>query len=262
MSKPSIGAKRSRDQNFNDDKGDLESFFGEISKEEQAMKKKQQKVEEVIVSKPPVSAPQVSSKEISSVISHPSSSSPVRPKLEFKEEIKSGASSSAVAAHHAPLEFDTPSESLLTSAQGSIGSHHNNQYMQDNFAQRDAPLREAAGKKWKDTSLLEWPENDYRLFVGNLDKETRLDQLEKAFKHYPSFTMAKLVMNKVPEPNSTVYKCKGFGFASFMDPMDCAKALRLEQGKYCGLRPMQLKRSKWEERNKSSRDEERRRGRS
>ena len=122
--------------------------------------------------------------------------------------------------------------------------------------------REAAGKKWKDTSLLEWPENDYRLFVGNLDKETRLDQLEKAFKHYPSFTMAKLVMNKVPEPNSTVYKCKGYGFTSFMDPMDCAKALRLEQGKYCGLRPMQLKRSKWEERNKSSRDEERRRGRS
>ena len=31
-------------------------------------------------------------------------------------------------------------------------------------------------------------------------------------------------------------KARGFGFVSFMDPMDCAKAIREMQGKYLGTR--------------------------
>ena len=100
-----------------------------------------------------------------------------------------------------------------------------------------------AGEKWVDPSLLEWPENDYRLFVGNLDKEAKHEQLVSAFNKYPSYAMAKVVTNKWDN------KCKGYGFVSFLDPMDCAKALRLEQGKYCGLRPMQLKKSQWASRS-------------
>lgn len=34
-------------------------------------------------------------------------------------------------------------------------------------------MREAAGKKWVDKSMAEWPENDYRIFVGDLGHEVR-----------------------------------------------------------------------------------------
>lgn len=36
-----------------------------------------------------------------------------------------------------------------------------------------ALLREAAGKRWVDKTLLEWPDNDFRIFVGNLGNEVR-----------------------------------------------------------------------------------------
>lgn len=39
--------------------------------------------------------------------------------------------------------------------------------------EKPALLREAAGKRWVDTTLLEWPENDFRIFVGNLGNEVR-----------------------------------------------------------------------------------------
>lgn len=42
-------------------------------------------------------------------------------------------------------------------------------------------------------------------------------------------------------------KARGFGFVSFMDPMDCAKAIREMQGKYLGTRPMKITRSKWDD---------------
>ena len=31
-------------------------------------------------------------------------------------------------------------------------------------------------------------------------------------------------------------KARGFGFVSFLDPMDCAKAIREQNGKYLGAR--------------------------
>ena len=34
-------------------------------------------------------------------------------------------------------------------------------------------VREAAGQRWVDPTLLEWPENDFRIFVGNLGNEVR-----------------------------------------------------------------------------------------
>ena len=35
---------------------------------------------------------------------------------------------------------------------------------------KNPTLRKAAGLVWEDKSLVEWPENDYRIFVGNLGK--------------------------------------------------------------------------------------------
>ena len=54
--------------------------------------------------------------------------------------------------------------------------------------------------------------------------------LANAFKHYQSFARAKVVFSKVD------IKARGYGFVSFLDPMDCAKALREMNGKYLGSR--------------------------
>jgi RNA recognition motif-containing protein len=67
-------------------------------------------------------------------------------------------------------------------------------------------------------------------------------QLADAFRHYKSFAKAKVVNS-----NSDV-KSRGFGFVSFLDPMDCAKALREMNGKYLLNRPMKISKSTWKDR--------------
>jgi hypothetical protein len=39
---------------------------------------------------------------------------------------------------------------------------------------REGVLRVAGGEKWMDDKLDVWPENDFRIFVGNLGPEVRL----------------------------------------------------------------------------------------
>ncbi|KAH8059531.1 RNA binding-protein [Aureococcus anophagefferens] len=93
---------------------------------------------------------------------------------------------------------------------------------------RPAPkiaIRHAAGKTWRDDTLEQWPEGDFRLFVGNIGNE--------------------VIRNKHTN------KSKGFAFISFMDPFDCAKALREMTGKYIGNRPCKLMKSTWNERTLS-----------
>jgi RNA recognition motif-containing protein len=43
-------------------------------------------------------------------------------------------------------------------------------------------------------------------------------------------------------------KSKGFGFVSFLDVNDFAKAIKEMSGKYIGNRPCKLRKSSWEER--------------
>ena len=94
-----------------------------------------------------------------------------------------------------------------------------------------------AGKSWVDQSLLDWPEDDFRVFVGDLGNETNDDVLAHAFSKYPSFQKAKVIRNKHTQ------KSMGYGFASFKDPWDMTKALREMQGKYIGNRPVKVRRS-------------------
>lgn len=108
------------------------------------------------------------------------------------------------------------------------------------------PVRRAGGKTWKDPTLSIWPENDCRIFVGNLGNEVTDEMLTLAFKQYASFNMARVVREK------RTAKSKGFGFVSFMDPNDMLCALKEMHGKHIGHRPCMLKRSKWEERNVDS----------
>lgn len=69
------------------------------------------------------------------------------------------------------------------------------------------------------------------------------DLLSRAFSKYASFAKAKVVRDKHTN------KSKGFGFVSFIDPFDCAKAMREMNGKYIGNRPVKLSKSTWKDRD-------------
>lgn len=104
-------------------------------------------------------------------------------------------------------------------------------------------VRKAADEVWVDESLKEWPDNDFRVFVGDIGKDITTEQLAKAFAHYKSFAKAKVIRGNTDD------KPKGYGFVSFLDPMDCAKAIREMNGKYLGPRPMKVTKSTWNERD-------------
>jgi len=104
-------------------------------------------------------------------------------------------------------------------------------------------VRKAAEETWVDETLQEWPENDFRIFVGDLAKEVTTELLANAFQHYHSFAKAKVIRKKADN------KTRGFGFVSFLDPMECAKAIREQQGKYLLSRPMKIRKSTWKDKD-------------
>ena len=53
-------------------------------------------------------------------------------------------------------------------------------------------VRAAAGEVWVDDSLNDWPENDFRIFVGDLAKEVNTEHLAAHFQMYKSFAKAKV----------------------------------------------------------------------
>ena len=103
--------------------------------------------------------------------------------------------------------------------------------------------RKGAGIIWQDESLNEWPQNDYRIFVGDLGNEVNDQVLANAFIKYPSFAKAKVIRNKITG------KTKGYGFISVTDVNDYIKIMREMNGKYVGNRPIRLKRSTWKDRS-------------
>jgi len=98
-------------------------------------------------------------------------------------------------------------------------------------------MRTIAGMTWEDKSLAEWPDDDFRVFIGDLGNEVNDDVLTHAFQKYPSFQKAKVVRD------GRTNKSKGYGFVSFRDPWDMTKALREMNGKYVGNRPMKVRKS-------------------
>ncbi|KAL3641799.1 hypothetical protein CASFOL_012614 [Castilleja foliolosa] len=123
--------------------------------------------------------------------------------------------------------------------------------------------RKAAGQAWEDPTLAEWPENDFRLFCGDLGNEVNDDVLSKAFARFPHFNMARVLNDDVlskafarfPHFNMTrvvrdkrTGKTKGYGFVSFSNPADLGAALKEMNGKYVGNRPIKLRKSTWTER--------------
>ena len=105
-----------------------------------------------------------------------------------------------------------------------------------------AHVRSAAGETWSDPTLAQWPEKDFRLFVGNLAKDLKQNHLEQAFSKYPSFHMARVMYDKATG------KSRGYGFVSLLDPKDCARAIREMDQSWLGSRPLKVKLSEWKDR--------------
>mmetsp|Transcript_5927 Transcript_5927/g.8381 ORF Transcript_5927/g.8381 Transcript_5927/m.8381 type:complete len:290 (+) Transcript_5927:157-1026(+) len=101
--------------------------------------------------------------------------------------------------------------------------------------------RSAAGKTWVDPTLDQWPENDFRIFVGNIPKDVADNQLHDHFSSkYNSAVMAKIVRDAKGSS-------KGYGFVSFLEPMEMARALREMDQTWLASRPIRVKRSDWKE---------------
>lgn len=121
---------------------------------------------------------------------------------------------------------------------------YNAHHPQEPHATSKPSVRVAAGKKWTDSTLSDFPENDYRLFVGNLDKIITEQKLAEAFQaKYSSFAMCRIIYDKISGTS------KGYGFVSLMDPKDCARAIREMDQSWLGSRPIKVKRSDWKERD-------------
>jgi RNA recognition motif-containing protein len=104
-------------------------------------------------------------------------------------------------------------------------------------------LRKAAGEVWEDPTLEDWPDNDFRVFCGDLGNEVTDEILANAFRKYPSFLKARVIRDKRSS------KSKGFGFISFANSDDYIKAMREMNGKYVGNRPIRMSRSTWKDRS-------------
>ncbi|VEU36907.1 unnamed protein product [Pseudo-nitzschia multistriata] len=130
-------------------------------------------------------------------------------------------------------------------------------------------VRSAAGKSWVDPTLADWPEGDFRIFVGNLGGDVSDQVFDHYFRsRYPSVALTKIVReasssrqggNANANANANAGASKGYGFVSFLEPMDCARAIREQDQQWLGSRPIRVKRSDWKDRNKTTVEKKQRR---
>ena len=99
--------------------------------------------------------------------------------------------------------------------------------------------RKAGEEEWIDKTLEEWDDNDFRIFIGNLNRDVTEDNLKHAFKKYTSIQKIKIVSDKKSESS------KGFGFISFLSSDEYLQAFREMNGTYIGTQPIVMKKSNW-----------------
>jgi hypothetical protein len=156
---------------------------------------------------------------------------PALQRYQAQQHMEGQLMSPAVIASAASMQLSAKEKATASEEQGGTGGKI-----------KKKRLRAGAGKVWEDPSLDDWPDNDYRLFCGDLGNEVNENTLAKAFARYPTFAKAKVIREK------RTGKTKGFGFVSFTDPFDCATALKEMNGKYVGNRPIKLRKSSWAQR--------------
>lgn len=87
-------------------------------------------------------------------------------------------------------------------------------------------IRIAGGQVWEDPSLADWPDDDFRIFCGDLGNDVNDEVLTRTFNKYPSFQRARVIRDK------RTGKSKGFGFVSFREPQDFIRAMKEMDGKF------------------------------
>jgi RNA recognition motif-containing protein len=221
-----------------DENDDLMGFFSEINKIEDSVVSS---ISDVVADVNPnvtvFSKPKVISKKpemtVTKAIESSSSSCPVYT-YDFGPSENNLGTQSAVEINQLPSQYTKLLNTFESTASSSSSSSSSSLSIQPSLSYVPLPsiprqnkkfVRTGAGEIWVDDSLNEWPENDYRIFVGDLAKEVTTDTLAKHFQSYKSFAKAKVIRTKFES------KARGFGFVSFMDPMDCAKAIREQNGK-------------------------------
>ncbi|VVC43699.1 RNA recognition motif domain [Cinara cedri] len=103
--------------------------------------------------------------------------------------------------------------------------------------------RKGGGKVWYDPTMKQWPNHDFRLFVGNLGREVNDHSLSVPFMQYSSFIKAHVVKNRRTSMSRGCY-----GFVSFGNSADYLRAIKELNGKYVGSRPMKIEKSNWKKR--------------
>jgi hypothetical protein len=103
-------------------------------------------------------------------------------------------------------------------------------------------VRQAGGITWEDQSLADWPEDDFRIFCGDLGNDVNDELLTRTFSKFPSFQRAKVIRDR------RTNKTRGYGFISFKEPVDFIKAMKEFDGRYVGSRPIKLRKSTWKQR--------------
>lgn len=108
-------------------------------------------------------------------------------------------------------------------------------------------VRQAGGVTWEDHSLADWPDDDFRIFCGDLGNDVNDELLTRTFSKFPSFQRAKVIRDK------RTSKSKGYGFVSFKEPQDFIRAMKEMDGRYVGTRPIKLRKSTWRQRGMEER---------
>ena len=185
------------------------------------------------------------------------SSSNLPPHIKSKELSISQASDKNLPNNINPVKNNLSLEESEHEEEEEENDNYNEEMSQSKLSQENKKLskreekmkenwriyRKGAGVIWQDESLNEWPENDYRMFIGDLGNEVNDQVLANAFIKYPSFAKAKVIRNKITG------KTKGYGFVSVTDVNDYIKIMREMNGKYVGNRPIRIKRSTWKDRS-------------
>lgn len=108
-------------------------------------------------------------------------------------------------------------------------------------------IRQAGGITWEDQTLSDWPDDDFRIFCGDLGNDVNDELLTRTFSKFASFQRAKVIRDK------RTSKSKGYGFVSFKEPQDFIRAMKEMDGRYVGSRPIKLRKSTWRQRGMEER---------
>ena len=108
-----------------------------------------------------------------------------------------------------------------------------------------APKRVMRGdgrKVWNDPSLADWPENDYRIHVGNLPPDATDRDLAEAFSKYKSFAKAKVIFDSSG-------RNRRYGFVSLLDMNEYIDVMKNMSNIFVKSRRVILSPSKWKDRS-------------